>query len=71
VPLFLKPGDDMHLGIQGLGEQRQQVVASDEPVRPKNDQGLNLGDFDEETRRNGPVEDCCAGFSSVMLLNSW
>jgi len=29
VPLFLKPGDDMHLGIQGLGEQRQQVVASD------------------------------------------
>jgi len=27
VPVFLKPGDDMHLGIQGLGEQRQKVVA--------------------------------------------
>ncbi|HLZ67312.1 MAG TPA: fumarylacetoacetate hydrolase family protein [Aliidongia sp.] len=26
-PLFLKPGDEMHLGIQGLGEQRQKVVA--------------------------------------------
>jgi len=29
VPVFLKPGDDMRLGIQGLGEQRQKVVASD------------------------------------------
>lgn len=29
VPVFLKPGDEMHLGIQGLGEQRQKVVASD------------------------------------------
>jgi ureidoglycolate lyase len=27
VPVFLKPGDEMHLGIQGLGEQRQKVVA--------------------------------------------
>ena len=27
TPVFLKPGDDMHLGIQGLGEQRQKVVA--------------------------------------------
>ena len=26
-PVFLKPGDEMHLGIQGLGEQRQKVVA--------------------------------------------
>jgi ureidoglycolate lyase len=26
-PMFLKPGDEMHLGIQGLGEQRQKVVA--------------------------------------------
>lgn len=26
-PLFLKPGDVMHLTIQGLGEQRQKVVA--------------------------------------------
>jgi 2-keto-4-pentenoate hydratase/2-oxohepta-3-ene-1,7-dioic acid hydratase in catechol pathway len=26
-PRFLKPGDVMHLGIAGLGEQRQQVVA--------------------------------------------
>ncbi|HLI11002.1 MAG TPA: fumarylacetoacetate hydrolase family protein [Alphaproteobacteria bacterium] len=26
-PQFLKPGDVMHLGIQGLGEQRQKVVA--------------------------------------------
>jgi 2-keto-4-pentenoate hydratase/2-oxohepta-3-ene-1,7-dioic acid hydratase in catechol pathway len=25
-PLFLKPGDVMHLGIDGLGEQRQSVV---------------------------------------------
>jgi ureidoglycolate lyase len=29
TPVFLKPGDDMHLGIQGLGEQRQKVVAYD------------------------------------------
>ena len=27
TPVFLKPGDDMYLGIQGLGEQRQKVVA--------------------------------------------
>jgi 2-keto-4-pentenoate hydratase/2-oxohepta-3-ene-1,7-dioic acid hydratase in catechol pathway len=26
-PRFLKPGDVMHLGISGLGEQRQNVVA--------------------------------------------
>jgi 2,4-diketo-3-deoxy-L-fuconate hydrolase len=26
-PQFLKPGDAMHLGVTGLGEQRQQVVA--------------------------------------------
>jgi 2,4-didehydro-3-deoxy-L-rhamnonate hydrolase len=26
-PIFLKPGDTMHLGISGLGEQRQTVVA--------------------------------------------
>ncbi|OGA35500.1 MAG: 2-hydroxyhepta-2,4-diene-1,7-dioate isomerase [Betaproteobacteria bacterium RIFCSPLOWO2_12_FULL_64_23] len=26
-PLWLKPGDVMNLGIQGLGEQRQEVVA--------------------------------------------
>ena len=26
-PVFLKPGDEMHLGITGLGEQRQRVVA--------------------------------------------
>ena len=26
-PRFLKPGDEMHLGIAGLGEQRQKVVA--------------------------------------------
>jgi 2,4-diketo-3-deoxy-L-fuconate hydrolase len=26
-PLYLKVGDTMHLGIQGLGEQRQRVVA--------------------------------------------
>ena len=25
-PVFLKPGDLMTLGIQGLGEQRQRVV---------------------------------------------
>ncbi|KAB2846637.1 MAG: fumarylacetoacetate hydrolase family protein, partial [Hyphomicrobiaceae bacterium] len=25
-PIFLKPGDVMHLGIQGLGEQKQKVV---------------------------------------------
>jgi 2-keto-4-pentenoate hydratase/2-oxohepta-3-ene-1,7-dioic acid hydratase in catechol pathway len=27
TPVYLKPGDVMTLGIQGLGEQRQQVVA--------------------------------------------
>jgi len=27
APVFLKPGDVMNLGIQGLGEQRQKVVA--------------------------------------------
>jgi 2-keto-4-pentenoate hydratase/2-oxohepta-3-ene-1,7-dioic acid hydratase in catechol pathway len=26
-PVFLKPGDAMTLGIQGLGEQRQKVIA--------------------------------------------
>jgi len=26
-PIFLKPGDEMHLGIEGLGEQRCPVVA--------------------------------------------
>jgi 2-keto-4-pentenoate hydratase/2-oxohepta-3-ene-1,7-dioic acid hydratase in catechol pathway len=30
--VFLKPGDQMHLGIQGLGEQRQTVYAWD-PAR--------------------------------------
>lgn len=28
-PTYLKPGDSMQLGIEGLGEQRQHVVASD------------------------------------------
>lgn len=28
TPVFLKPGDVMMLGIQGLGEQRQRVIAS-------------------------------------------
>jgi len=28
-PVFLKPGDVLTLGIRGLGEQRQKVVASD------------------------------------------
>ena len=26
-PVFLKPGDEMRLGIEGLGEQRQNVMA--------------------------------------------
>jgi 2-keto-4-pentenoate hydratase/2-oxohepta-3-ene-1,7-dioic acid hydratase in catechol pathway len=26
-PRFLKPGDEMHLGVSGLGEQRQRVHA--------------------------------------------
>ena len=26
TPIFLKVGDEMHLGIDGLGEQRQKVV---------------------------------------------
>jgi 2-keto-4-pentenoate hydratase/2-oxohepta-3-ene-1,7-dioic acid hydratase in catechol pathway len=26
-PVFLKPGDTMTVGIRGLGEQRQKVVA--------------------------------------------
>lgn len=30
-PIFLTVGDEMHLGIEGLGEQRQRVAA--EPVR--------------------------------------
>ena len=29
-PIYLSPGDEMHLGIQGLGEQRQRVVAADQ-----------------------------------------
>jgi 2-keto-4-pentenoate hydratase/2-oxohepta-3-ene-1,7-dioic acid hydratase in catechol pathway len=28
-PTYLKPGDVMTLGIEGLGEQRQHVVAAD------------------------------------------
>ena len=28
-PVFLKPGDTLHLGIDGLGEQRQRVHAWD------------------------------------------
>jgi 2,4-diketo-3-deoxy-L-fuconate hydrolase len=27
TPVFLKPGDSMHLGIDKLGEQRQRVIA--------------------------------------------
>jgi 2-keto-4-pentenoate hydratase/2-oxohepta-3-ene-1,7-dioic acid hydratase in catechol pathway len=27
-PVFLKPGDVMTLGIRGLGEQRQKVIAA-------------------------------------------
>ena len=27
TPVFLKPGDVMHLTIAGLGEQKQRVVA--------------------------------------------
>jgi 2-keto-4-pentenoate hydratase/2-oxohepta-3-ene-1,7-dioic acid hydratase in catechol pathway len=27
-PVFLRAGDRLHLGIEGLGEQQQQVVAS-------------------------------------------
>jgi 2,4-diketo-3-deoxy-L-fuconate hydrolase len=30
-PVFLKPGDVVRLGIEGLGEQRQTVVAADVP----------------------------------------
>ena len=26
-PIFLKPGDVMRLGVEGLGEQRQEVKA--------------------------------------------
>ena len=29
-PIFLKPGDVVELGIEGLGEQRQQAVAWDD-----------------------------------------
>ncbi|MGZ5242273.1 MAG: 2-hydroxyhepta-2,4-diene-1,7-dioate isomerase, partial [Caldimonas sp.] len=28
-PMYLKPGDEMHLGIVGLGEQKQKVYAWD------------------------------------------
>jgi 2-keto-4-pentenoate hydratase/2-oxohepta-3-ene-1,7-dioic acid hydratase in catechol pathway len=31
-PLFLKAGDEMRLGIQGLGEQHQRVHAWDESL---------------------------------------
>jgi 2-keto-4-pentenoate hydratase/2-oxohepta-3-ene-1,7-dioic acid hydratase in catechol pathway len=27
TPAFLKPGDTMRLGVAGLGEQKQKVVA--------------------------------------------
>ena len=26
-PVFLKPGDEMHLSIEGLGEQHQKCIA--------------------------------------------
>jgi len=26
-PRFLKPGDVLELGVEGLGEQRQEIVA--------------------------------------------
>jgi 2-keto-4-pentenoate hydratase/2-oxohepta-3-ene-1,7-dioic acid hydratase in catechol pathway len=29
-PIFLKPGDTLRLGIEGLGEQTQTVVAFDD-----------------------------------------
>ncbi len=32
-PIFLKPGDEMHLGIEGLGEQRCPVVAWEDRPR--------------------------------------
>jgi ureidoglycolate lyase len=28
-PVFLKPGNVMRLGIEGLGEQRQEVIRFD------------------------------------------
>jgi 2-keto-4-pentenoate hydratase/2-oxohepta-3-ene-1,7-dioic acid hydratase in catechol pathway len=28
TPIYLKPGQVMHLGVEGLGEQRQQVIAT-------------------------------------------
>ena len=28
-PVFLRPGQSMRLGIEGLGEQEQKVVAAD------------------------------------------
>jgi 2-keto-4-pentenoate hydratase/2-oxohepta-3-ene-1,7-dioic acid hydratase in catechol pathway len=33
-PVYLRPGDEVRLGIDGLGEQRQRVVAHD--ARPAN-----------------------------------
>ncbi len=33
-PVYLKPGDEMRLGIAGLGEQRQKVVAYAELILP-------------------------------------
>jgi 2-keto-4-pentenoate hydratase/2-oxohepta-3-ene-1,7-dioic acid hydratase in catechol pathway len=35
APIFLKAGDSMHLGITGLGEQRQNVVAW-HPIKDEN-----------------------------------
>jgi 2-keto-4-pentenoate hydratase/2-oxohepta-3-ene-1,7-dioic acid hydratase in catechol pathway len=32
APVFLRPGQTMRLGVQGLGEQRQRTVATEGPV---------------------------------------
>jgi 2,4-diketo-3-deoxy-L-fuconate hydrolase len=32
-PVFLKPGDVMTLGVEKLGEQRQEVVAWTAPAK--------------------------------------
>ena len=34
-PIFMKPGDDVAITIEGIGELRNPVVAAPDPFRPK------------------------------------
>ncbi|MFN0264175.1 fumarylacetoacetate hydrolase family protein [Tepidamorphus sp. 3E244] len=65
--VFLKPGDEMVLGIEGLGEQRQSVVAHPKesapaaaPAQPveasEPDEPIELADADETPETGEPAE---------------